>query len=107
MLRLAVATPDPQAASPRVLGIDDFAIRRGQHSGTLLIDCETGALVECDVPGGPGAARSASRRYVPDARPCSAAAPLTAPQMHGIHEIFCGFPGASECPYEQRSGLLL
>lgn len=26
-------------------------------------------------------------------------------QMHGIHEIFCSMPGASECPYGQRSGL--
>jgi hypothetical protein len=27
-------------------------------------------------------------------------------QMHGIHEIFCGIPGASECPYGQCPGLL-
>jgi hypothetical protein len=25
--------------------------------------------------------------------------------MHGSQEIFCGIPGASECPYGQRSGL--
>jgi hypothetical protein len=28
MLRLVMATPDPETVSPRVLGVDDFAIRR-------------------------------------------------------------------------------
>jgi transposase len=46
MLRLVMAIPDPDAASLRVAGVDDFAIRRGQHYGTLIIDIETGAPLD-------------------------------------------------------------
>jgi len=46
MLRLVMATPDPEAGTARVLGVDHFTIRRGQHYGTLLIDIETGAPLD-------------------------------------------------------------
>ncbi|MFD7447140.1 transposase family protein [Streptomyces sp. NPDC059909] len=47
LLALVMALPDPSAATPRVLGVDEFALRKGRNNyGTVLVDCETRAPVD-------------------------------------------------------------
>ncbi len=40
LLRLIRTAPLPAAPTPRVIGIDDWAWRRGRHYGTLIVDLE-------------------------------------------------------------------
>jgi transposase len=46
MLRLVMSLPDPETGAVTIVGIDDFAFRRGRDYGTIIIDVETGRPVD-------------------------------------------------------------
>ncbi|MFE7927897.1 transposase [Streptomyces sp. NPDC057456] len=46
LLRRVMALPDPQFSTPRVLGVDDFTIRRGQTYSTVLTCGESHHVVD-------------------------------------------------------------
>jgi transposase len=50
LIRLVMSLPDPPAALVRVLGVDDFSLKKGSRYATLLADMETGQPVDV-LPG--------------------------------------------------------
>ena len=46
LIRVLMALPGPAAGRVRVLGIDDFSLRKGRDYATLLVDMETGEPVD-------------------------------------------------------------
>lgn len=50
LLRLIAALPDPPAATPRVVRMDEYAQRKGHVYGTVLVEIETQTPRPVDLP---------------------------------------------------------
>ena len=64
LLRRVKAWPGEPAPPPRCVGIDDWAIRKGQRYGTIVIDLERGRVLDL-LPGRDGEALKAWLREHP------------------------------------------
>jgi transposase len=114
LVRVLMALPEPAAGLVRVLGIDDFSLRRGQAYATLLVDMQTGrpvdvlpdreqATVEEWLRAHPGAevvCRDRGGAYAAAVRAAAPAAVQVAGRWHVWHNL-CEYAGKAVARHRQ------
>jgi transposase len=101
VLRLVRALPQPPVETPPVLGVDEFAFRRGRRYGTILIDGSGHQVVDLledpsaealvgwlsDHPGAQVICRDRDGVYASAARRGAPAAMQVADRWHIVHNL--------------------
>lgn len=89
VLRLVNALPDPEMPGPRVVGVDEYATRKGRHYGTVLVDVEARHLVDL-LPTGKHRARRPGSPIGPALRSCAGTGRRSSPRAPApVHRRPC------------------